>query len=368
MDRLKIVHIVPSLASGGAERITVDICNELSNRHDIFIIQIMTDTNPKYSFYKNQLSPNVTYLNLKGGEGKIIDLKCVIKVIRILKNIQPQVFHSHLNIVYSFLASFLFYRINFFHTIHNDAEKECVAVKGISLKKIVKFFFKFGFIQPITISEASRDSFINFYNIENPLIIKNGCAQKFKSEKFDLVSYEIANFKQHKDDLVFLNIGRCADQKNHKMLIQVFNRLIEDGHKVVLLIIGDGFDSLMGRDIKLKAKKGIHFLGPKQNVSDYYYASDAFCLSSKYEGLPITLLEAISAGCLPICTPAGGIPEVLANGIGLVSKDFSEDAYYKALSSFLSQEGSIVKKDLQKYFKMNYSIKSTANNLEKIYN
>ena len=41
------------------------------------------------------------------------------------------------------------------------------------------------------------------------------------------------------------------------------------------------------------------------------YLSDAFCLTSVYEGLPISLLEAISCGCVPVCTPVGGITEVV---------------------------------------------------------
>jgi glycosyltransferase involved in cell wall biosynthesis len=367
MDRYKIVHIIPSLASGGAERITVDICNALTANHDVYLIQIMKDEIPSYSFYQKQLSSQITYINLKGGEGRVIDVKCMIKILHYLNKIKPKVVHSHLNITYSFLPSLFFLGINFFHTIHNEAEKECVVVKGFSLKKIIKFFYKNNFIEPITISEASRNSFVNFYKLKTPLLVKNGCAQKKPSDKFASVVQEINSYKNNRNDIVFLNIGRCARQKNHTLLIKVFNKLIEEGHNIILLIIGDGFDSIRGQGLLKLAKKNIHFLGSKQNVADYFFACDAFCLSSEYEGLPITLLEAISAGCVPVCTPVGGVPEVLREGVGFCSTNLSEEAYYIAILTFLSEKNSINNNYLIEYFKINYSIKSTVKVLENIY-
>ena len=52
--------------------------------------------------------------------------------------------------------------------------------------------------------------------------------------------------------------------------------------------------------------------------------------------MPVTLLEALSVGCIPICSPVGGIPEVINNGEdGFLSSDPSEEAYYNVLCRFL---------------------------------
>lgn len=81
----------------------------------------------------------------------------------------------------------------------------------------------------------------------------------------------------------------------------------------------------------------IIYLGERNDVRDLFSEADAFCLPSIWEGMPVTLLEALSAGCIPICSPVGGIPEVITNGKnGFLSSDSSEDAYYKALKSFVS--------------------------------
>ena len=64
--------------------------------------------------------------------------------------------------------------------------------------------------------------------------------------------------------------------------------------------------------------------------------ADAMCLPSIWEGLPVTLLESLSVGCIPICSPVGGIVDVVTHGYnGLLSKDSSEEQYYKVLKEYM---------------------------------
>ena len=95
--------------------------------------------------------------------------------------------------------------------------------------------------------------------------------------------------------------------KNQKVLIKAFNRLSVKNKSVVLLIIGDNYDSHLGSELQQISNESIIFLGQKHNIADYYLNSDAFCLTSTNEGMPITLIEALACGCVPICTPVGGI-------------------------------------------------------------
>ena len=78
----------------------------------------------------------------------------------------------------------------------------------------------------------------------------------------------------------------------------------------------------------------VHFFGKVSNVSDYLLNADAFVLTSLFEGLPISLLEALSAGAVPVCTPVGGIINIVTKDIGFLSEDVSTDAYLKALEVF----------------------------------
>ena len=52
----------------------------------------------------------------------------------------------------------------------------------------------------------------------------------------------------------------------------------------------------------------------------------------------MSLIEALGCGAVPICTPAGGIPDIIQDGeTGYLSEDFSTDAYLKALRAFLAK-------------------------------
>ena len=93
----------------------------------------------------------------------------------------------------------------------------------------------------------------------------------------------------------------------------------------------------------------------------------AFCLSSFYEGLPISLLEAFSCGCTPICTAVGGIVDVIKNGEnGYLSLDLSVKSYVDAIMNYI--ESPIERKNLIQYYRNNYTMEKCANKYEAIYN
>ena len=110
----------------------------------------------------------------------------------------------------------------------------------------------------------------------------------------------------------------------------------------------------------------IYFLGEKNNVGDYLLFSDAFCLTSFYEGLPISLLEALSCGVTPICTSVGGIPDVIKdNQTGYLS-DINVDSYYNAIQRFINKK--IPRDNLIEYFNKNFSITVCAEKYEQVFN
>ena len=91
---------------------------------------------------------------------------------------------------------------------------------------------------------------------------------------------------------------------------------------------------------------------------------DAMCLPSIWEGLPITLLEALSVGCIPICSNVGGIPNVVTDRKnGFLSSSSSKKDYLATMEYFLSLENEqlkIVKMDCIKSFEK-FDILNTAN-------
>lgn len=121
-------------------------------------------------------------------------------------------------------------------------------------------------------------------------------------------------------------------QKNHKRLIRCFNKFIESGYDAILLIIGSDFNSKSGLELQTAACNSIFFLGQKHNISDYLSLSDIFVLSSDFEGMPITLIEALANACVPVGTPVSGIIDVVEDGVnGFISSNFTDESFIKLL-------------------------------------
>jgi glycosyltransferase involved in cell wall biosynthesis len=361
---MKILQLIFSLSSGGAERFVTDLSNQLSRNHEVTLCIICTDGNPKWSFYKNELSERINYINLKCKKG--INLQAFYLVLSLIQRIKPDVVHAHLNtIIYLFIpALFYKHKYKFYHTLHNTAKKTV----GYTGQKFLNRFYYKHFIQPVTISDDSDNSFKELYRLNNSKLIVNGRKQLVKTSLFKNVREEVDRYKINTNDTVFLHIGRYNKQKNQKMLIDTFNRLLKENKNVILLIIGTGFDEGRGAKLKKGNQKGIYFLGSKQNISDYLYCSNAFCLSSLWEGLPISILEALSCGVIPICTPAGGIQDVIRNNTyGYISENFSSESYYMAVTKFLDDPNKISPDKLRKYFDINYSISNCAKNYLEIF-
>jgi glycosyltransferase involved in cell wall biosynthesis len=197
-------------------------------------------------------------------------------------------------------------------------------------------------------------------------VIYNGRSFSGKTKDYELIISEIAAIKPSFNTLVFCHLARYGEQKNQKMLISVFNRLRAEGFDVILLIIGEGFEDAC--DLKALAFDHIHFLGIRSNIYDFLYASDAFCLSSIYEGMPISLIEAFACGCVPICTPVGGIINTIENRVtGFLSRTVSEEDYFEAIKEFIRDKNIINKDTLVKYYKEKFSIEECTRNYMRIY-
>lgn len=100
---------------------------------------------------------------------------------------------------------------------------------------------------------------------------------------------------------IILSIGRFEPQKNMPLLIQSFAALNrQDCH---LVILGDGALKSQCEDLaqSLNVEKNISMPGFVDNVSDHLHAADLYMMTSRYEGLPAVILEALAAG-LPIIT------------------------------------------------------------------
>lgn len=361
---MKIVQLIYSLCSGGAERFVVSLSNELAAMgHDVTLCMLLTVDDPKFVFNRQFLSRDVKFVSLGFDQG--FSLSKVRLVEDFIGNLTPEVVHCHLNVIpYVFRLSVRYPNMRFIHTIHTVAK----CASGYRIQRIInKWFYSHEKVVPVTISQKCNESYVDYYGLDNARCVINGCTSTVRTELFEDVAREVMSFKTDINTPVFIHVARFHPYKNQQLLIESFNRLDSLGVDFVLLIVGDGYDT-EGRFLVDKSCDKIHFLGLKRNVTDYLLCSDAFCLTSLNEGLPISLLEALSCGVVPICTKAGGIPDVIEDGVtGMLAKDFDVESYTGCLQKFIGELGLIGRDALKHLFDNQYSMRVCAEKYIAIY-
>lgn len=327
---MKILEIIPQLNSGGAERFVVDLCNELSKRHTVKLIVFFSLK--EHGFYCNDINENVSVYQLNKKKG--LDPNVFIRIYKEIKTFNPDVVHTHLNAITYVLPSALYFkRPYFFHTVHNAAEKEYGDIIGYYVRK---FSFKLKKIHPITISNESKISFNNFYRLPSTMIENGRFIPKNIVVSSEVIE-EIESYKNSQHTKIISCVARIMEQKRQPFITKICKVLESEGYNFKLLFIGRKFDKKMVEEIEHTDCKSVKILGEKNNPLEYLKMSDGFCLMSSFEGLPISLIEALGTGCIPICTPVGGAKDIIKDGEnGFLSKDISFNSCYEMLKRFLS--------------------------------
>lgn len=111
-------------------------------------------------------------------------------------------------------------------------------------------------------------------------------------------------------------VGNFTAKKDHASLLAATARLVDEHPGIRLVLVGSGplEDELRARARALGIEGTVVFAGSRDDVFDLLPALDVFTLSSRFEGLPIALLEAMACGVPPVATRVGGIPEVVTDG------------------------------------------------------
>lgn len=308
---MKILEIIPILNAGGAQRFVTDLSNSLSHSHDVYVLVLYPLD--EFAPMAKELNPNVKIISVNKRHG--LSISALFSVYKLVRKIKPDVVHSHLNaIIYLFFPLLLLKKVRFYHTIHNDAYMEA----GNVLNRLFrKYCFKNKLVFPITISEESNTSFLKCYGCDATMIY-NGRPAYDTIPDIDKAYCEIKSLRHSPSSKILVNVARICEQKNQLSLIQAIKEINADSCRIELFILGTTIDRSILEEINSLSLPYIHILGVRENPRDYMAAADAFCLSSIYEGMPITLIEAFSVGQVSLCTAVGGIKNMIThmeNGI-----------------------------------------------------
>lgn len=326
---MRILHIHTSMSGGGIESIVCGLVNEFSSNNDITLATIFK---PKSTdVFEAKVNASVKRVNF----GKVkpgFSLAEIFQIFSLIRRGHFEIVHIHGFFYYYALAVLLMHkRVKFFYTLHSDATMEN-STWDKRLMWLKKWCFKKRYIRPITISPASKESFTKLYKTDSTLICNGIPKPIITTTENPLTQYKITPSTK-----IFIHAGRINIAKNQVVLCKSFLKLIEDGYDVVLLIAGGNYDEAIMQQLQPLFSDRIVYLGERKDVPILFSFADAMCLPSIWEGLPVTLLESLAVGCIPICSPVGGIVNVISHKHnGLLSKDSSEESYYNVLTEYMN--------------------------------
>lgn len=290
--RTHIVHIIPTLRYGGAERVVVDLVNQMDKKKYRFTIVLFSHDHPLQS----ELTTGDIIIVQKKGK---LSLSFIGDLTRTLRRLKPDLVHTHLfgADVWGRLAARRLH-IPIITTEHNINKEEGM------IKHLAKRWLRKSSARYIAISDAVAGYMRYAYGVssQETTVIHNGISIK-QFAKLPAPAW--------KHPLRFLIIGRLTKQKGHRIALHALAKMKQFDWK--LTILGDGEEQ---RNIERLIRRfhlqdRVTMLPSTKNTVAVYAAHDIVIVPSLWEGLGLVVMEAMAAGRLVIAAKTGGIPELI---------------------------------------------------------
>jgi len=288
---MKIAFLIYSLDQGGAERVTSILVNRLASRGvavTLFLMKPLTE-------HSYTLAPEVTVVVVSEhmaafttGSGILYNLPRIFYIRRLVKRSGSSVLYTMMtpsNILGA--LAMIGTRVQVVGSERNDPEKNPMTFPWRLLRRLSYRFSSAIIAQTSTSAEWLEQ----FTFAKNVVVIPNPV-------EFPLArANPVVDVPVVRKNMV-LGVGRLCDQKQFTHLINAFEQLHREHEDWWLAIIGEGSDRdlLQTHIARLELCDRVRLIGRVGNMADWYEKAGVFVLTSKYEGYPNVLVEAMAMG------------------------------------------------------------------------
>ena len=306
---MKILYVITGLGVGGAEKVVCDLADQMILKgHDVKIVYLTG------SVLVKPISPRIELLPLHLNSASNV-FSASRKYKKIIRDFSPDVIHSHMihANIFARLNHLSFKYIRLICTAHNSNEGGRVRMLAY---KLTNFLSNLN----TNVSQEASESLISkgAFNKNNLITVYNG---------IDLNKFNFFNKDKSSNELSFLSVGRFNKQKDYPNLFQAISILKNTIDKEVkFYIAGDGElrPQLEQLIVDLGISDCVVLLGKRSDIPNLLNKSDYFVLSSRHEGLPTVVIEAMACGTFVIATDCGGSAEIMGDTGILVPPQNSE--------------------------------------------
>lgn len=308
---------------------------------------------------------------------KKISLKAFFEIYKILKSEKIDIVHSHLIKPYAIAGLInIFLKKKFIFNYHGIFLKNNPYYDFIesSIYSLIHFLiYLFGKVDVVLVpSKRSKELLIEETKFfPEPIVYYNGYNAKQSSpEVHSEIAQRIEELKTHKRIIAF--VGRLEIDKRIDRALMIVKSLVDQHKNIHLLIFGDGSlkDELNNLAQQHKLNDSVDFLGFVADVETYYKYFDIFIFTSDWEGMPLTMWEAMANGVPVVAPDVGGFREILEeNNCGLIYKPGNIEEAEDKIKTLLEDEElrKTLGKNGETAIERKYSETNFINQIEKVY-
>tara|TARA_R110002073_G_scaffold128999_1_gene274988 strand:+ start:39736 stop:40809 length:1074 start_codon:yes stop_codon:yes gene_type:complete len=310
MNKTPVIQLIDSLDVGGAEMMSVNIANLLNK--ETFESHICVTRNE--GTLKSKLDNDIGYLYLN--KSKVIDIKALRTFVKYLRSNSIKIIHAHSTSIYfAVFAKLVCWNLKIIWHDHYGFSSD-YSKRPLKILKMTSIF--------INVILSVNKNLLTWAQ-ENLLCRKTYYFSNFAAFKD---SNEKTTLKGTKGNRIVCVAG-LRPQKDHFNLIKAFSEVIEDTNDWSLHIVGNDYGDEYSLEVKKMTQEDtlrdrVFFYGARHDIENILSQSDIAVLSSKSEGLPVSLLEYGLGKVAAVCTNVGQCSEVLTDKNLLVDKEDSK--------------------------------------------
>lgn len=357
---MKILHILPSLHTGGAERLIIDSIPLYKKEINTVDVLLFNGANTPLKDELKKLGCNIISLGIN-----VFNPFYIFKIRKYLKNYDLLHVHLFPCLYFVALAHFLFRSktpiVYTEHSTHNKRRDKTY------FKHIEKFIYR-QYNQIIAISNQTRNNLLIWIGdnyTKKIRVVENGVnIQRFnQATELDRRSFNIGlNTK------IILMVSRFSPQKDHTTLIKAFKRLTNINSTLILAGDGPLRQEVEKLVIDLELENKVLFLGVRMDIPNIVKTADICVLSSNWEGFGLVAVEAMAAKKPLIASDVPGLKDIV-EGAGLLFPYQDEVTLANQITHLLSDQKYYDKIANACYIRsQEYDIKTMVEKYISIYN